>query len=81
MYQHALPPDCGWDCVAAALLDLRLTSTMSSCFVEESVSIPGKAAAIFQNSAWQQQEAYIRGFFNFYFFSGKEIIICCHCVN
>ena len=25
MYQHAHPPDCGWDCIAAALLDLRLT--------------------------------------------------------
>ena len=50
MYQHAHPPNCGWDCVAAALLDLMLTSTMSSCLVEESVSIPGKAAAIFRNS-------------------------------
>ena len=38
------------DCVAAALLDLMLTSTMSSCLVEESVSILGKAAAIFRNS-------------------------------
>ena len=47
MYQHAHPPDCGWDCVAAALLDLRLISTMSSCLVEESVSIPSKATAIF----------------------------------
>ena len=64
MYQHAHPPDCGWDCVAAALLDLRLTSTMSSCFVEESVSIPGKAAAVPN----KQEEAYIRGFFNFNFF-------------
>ena len=50
MYQHAHPPDCGWDCVATALLDLMLTSTMSSYLVEESVSIPGKAAAIFRNS-------------------------------
>jgi hypothetical protein len=25
---------------------------MSSCFVEESVSIPGNAAAIFRNNAW-----------------------------
>ena len=29
-HQHAHPPDSGCDCVAAALLDLRLTSTMSS---------------------------------------------------
>ena len=50
MYQHAHPPDCGWDCVAVALLDLMLTSTMSSCLVEESVSILGKAATIFRNS-------------------------------
>ena len=50
MYQHAHPPNCGWDCVAAALLDLMLTSTMSSCLVEESVSILGKAVANFQNS-------------------------------
>ena len=50
MYQHAHPLDCGWDCVAAALLDLMLTSTMSSCLVEESVSILGKAVANFQNS-------------------------------
>ena len=47
MYQHAHPLDYGWECVAAALLDLILTPTMSSCLVEESVSIPGKAAAIF----------------------------------
>ena len=50
MYQHAHPPNCGWDCVAVALLDLRLTSTMSSCLVEEIVSILGKAVANFQNS-------------------------------
>ena len=57
MYQHAHPPDCGWECIAAALLDLRLTSTMSSCLVEESVSIPGKSAAIFRNSARQQERS------------------------
>ena len=51
MYQHAHPPNCGWDCVAAALLDLRLTSTMSSCLVEEIVSILDKAIEIFRNSA------------------------------
>ena len=51
MYQHAHPPNCGWDCVAIALLDLMLTSTMSSCLVEESLSIPGKAIAIFRDSA------------------------------
>ena len=51
MYQHAHPPDCGWDCVAATLLDLMLTLAMSSCLVEESLSIPDKAAAIFRNSA------------------------------
>ena len=51
MLIHAYPPNCGWDYVAVALLDLRLTSTMSSCLVEETVSILGKAAAIFQNSA------------------------------
>lgn len=51
VYQHAQPPDCDccWD--PFALLDLRLTSTMSSFFVEDKVSIPGKAAAIFRNSA------------------------------
>lgn len=53
MYQQAHPPDVGCDCVAVALFDLRLTSTMSSCLVEESVSIPGRAAAIFRNSACQ----------------------------
>ena len=40
-----------WDCDALPLDDFRFTSTMSSCFAEESVSIPGKAAAIFRNSA------------------------------
>jgi hypothetical protein len=35
-----------------ALEALRLTSTISSCFVEVRVSIPGRAAAIFLNSAW-----------------------------
>ena len=50
MYQHAHPLDCGWDCVATTLLDLMLTSIMSSCLVEESVSIQGKATAIFRNS-------------------------------
>lgn len=54
LHQHAHPPDCGcdWD---ELLEDLRLTSTMSSCFVEESVSIPGKAAAILRKSAWKGQ--------------------------
>ena len=55
--QQEHPPDCGWDCDAFALEDLRLTSTISSCFAEESVSIPGNAAAIFRNKAcsrdWQ----------------------------
>ena len=47
MYQNAHLLDCGWDCVATALLDLRLTSTMPSCLVEESVSILGKGDTIF----------------------------------
>lgn len=47
---HPLP----WDCDEGALdVDFRLTSTMSSCFVEESVSIPGNAAAIFRNRAYK----------------------------
>nr|AFK42379.1 unknown [Medicago truncatula] len=31
---------------------LRFTSTMSSCFVVDSVSIPGNAVAIFRNRAF-----------------------------
>ena len=53
MYQTAHPPDYGCDCVANALPNLRLTSTMSSWLVKKSVSIPGKAAAIFLKSSWQ----------------------------
>lgn len=51
VYQQEHPPDwdCDWD--AFVLEDFRLTSTISSCFVEESVSIPGNAAAIFRKSA------------------------------
>jgi len=49
-YQQAHPP--AWGCVRdeAPPEDFRFTSTMSSCFVEESASIPGKAAAIFRNN-------------------------------
>ena len=47
--QQAQPPDSGWD--ELALEDFKFTSTISSCFVEESVSIPGNAAAIFRNKA------------------------------
>lgn len=50
-YQQAHPPDSCCDCDPFELLDLRFTSTMSSCFVEDSVSIPGNAAAIFRNRA------------------------------
>ena len=53
MYQNSHPLDCGCDCVVNALLDLRLTSTMSSWLVKKSVSIPGKTAAIFLKSSWQ----------------------------
>uniref|UniRef100_A0A2P2LP47 Ras-related protein RABH1b n=1 Tax=Rhizophora mucronata TaxID=61149 RepID=A0A2P2LP47_RHIMU len=57
-YQQAHPPDCCCDCDAFVLEDLRLTSTMSSCLVEESVSIPGKAAAIFLKSAFILKPAF-----------------------
>lgn len=49
MNQQAQPPDPGWDEVT--LDDFKFTSTISSCFVEESVSIPGNAAAILRNKA------------------------------
>ena len=38
-HQHAHPLDSGCDCVAATLLDLRLTSTMSSQLVKKCVSM------------------------------------------
>ena len=48
--------DQHWHCCAAAAglleaLSLRLTSTRSSCFVADSDSMPGSAAAIFLNRA------------------------------
>lgn len=50
-YQQKHPPDSDdWDVLTD---DLRLTSTISSCLAEDKVSIPGKAAAIFLNSAWK----------------------------
>lgn len=49
--QQLHPPDCDCDWDEFAFVDLKFTSTMSSCFVEERVSIPGKAAAIFRNRA------------------------------
>lgn len=47
--QQAHPPASDWDSVAFPAVDLKFTSTMSSCFDEESVSIPGSAAAILRN--------------------------------
>lgn len=50
--QHEQPPLCcsAWD---EWLDDFRLTSTISPCFAEESVSIPGNAAEIFRNSGYK----------------------------
>uniref|UniRef100_A0A7C8YFI2 Uncharacterized protein n=1 Tax=Opuntia streptacantha TaxID=393608 RepID=A0A7C8YFI2_OPUST len=42
------PPPCCSDC-DGLLCGFKFTSTMSSCLVDERVSIPGKAAAILRN--------------------------------
>ena len=42
--QQQHPPARGWDSDTLTLYDFRFISTMSFCFVEENVSIPGKAA-------------------------------------
>ena len=85
MYQHAHPPDCGWDCVAAALLDL---DWHQPCLLAWSKKVFPFQVRLLQSSETvpdNKKDAYIRGFFFFFFlifnFAGKEIIICCHYVN
>ena len=57
--QQEHPLDWVWDW-AFPDEDFKFTSTRSSCFAEDSVSIPGNAAAIFRKRACKDVQKSIR---------------------